>query len=101
MLIPYQNLKPIFEKQNKGPLQIVHDFRFTALNVKDDYSFLDTASHLEKLCHMKKRVYDLYEMENEDGVKFDEGSYIRITPERGNGCYGYYSGCGKRTFFWW
>ena len=37
--------KPIFKDKNNGPLQIVHDFRFTALNVKDDYSFLDTASH--------------------------------------------------------
>lgn len=51
--------KPFFEKQNTGLLQIVHDFRFTALNVKDDYSFLDRAGHTEKLCYMKKRVDDL------------------------------------------
>lgn len=53
--------KPIFKNKNKGPLQIVHDFRFTALNVKDNYSFLDTASHEEKLSHMKNRVDSLYE----------------------------------------
>ena len=52
---------PVFTKKSNGPLQIVHDFRFTALNVKDDYSFLDTATHEEKLCHMKKRVDSLYE----------------------------------------
>ena len=52
--------KPIFKDKNNGPLQIVHDFRFTALNVKDDYSFLDTASHEEKLIHMKKRLDSLY-----------------------------------------
>lgn len=39
--------KPVFSKKNNGPLQIVHDFRFTALNVSDDYSFLDTACHEE------------------------------------------------------
>ena len=53
--------KPVFVNKNKGPLQIVHDFRFTALNVKDDYSFLDTASHEEKLAHMKQRVKKLYD----------------------------------------
>ena len=53
--------KPVFQNKNKGPLQIVHDFRFTALNVKDDYSFLDTASHEEKLSHTKKRVDSLCE----------------------------------------
>ena len=53
--------KPVFSKKQNGPLQIVHDFRFTALNVKDDYSFLDTASHQEKLSHMKKRVDSLFE----------------------------------------
>ena len=53
--------KPTFTNKNKGPLQIVHDFRFTALNVKDDYSFLDTSSHSEKLSHMKKRVDSLFE----------------------------------------
>ena len=51
--------KPVFKKNSCGPFQIVHDFRFTALNVKDDYSFLDTASHNEKLLHMKKRVDSL------------------------------------------
>lgn len=53
--------KPVFTKKNNGPLQMVHDFRFTALNVKDDYSFLDRASNEEKLSHMKKRVDSLYE----------------------------------------
>ena len=28
---------------------------------------------------------------SEDGIHFDEGNYIRITPERGNGAAGYYS----------
>ncbi len=51
--------KPVFTKKNNGPLQIVHDFRFTALNVSDDYSFLDTACHEEKLKYMKKRVDSL------------------------------------------
>ena len=53
--------KPTFSPKPNGPLQIVHDFRFTALNVKDDYSFLDTASHKKKLAHMKKRVDSLFE----------------------------------------
>ena len=53
--------KPLFKSKNNGPLQIVHDFRFTALNVKDDYSFLDTASHEEKLSHIKNRVDSLCE----------------------------------------
>lgn len=52
--------KPMFKMKKCGPLQIVHDFRFTALNVKDDYSFLDKSSHEEKLVHMKKRVDSLY-----------------------------------------
>ena len=53
--------KPVFIRKNNGPLQIVHDFRFTALNVRDDYSFLDTACHEEKLKYMKKRVDRLCE----------------------------------------
>ena len=55
--------KPLLNKPNKnnGLIQIVHDFRFTALNVKDDYSFLDTASHEDKLAHMKERVKKLYD----------------------------------------
>ena len=51
--------KPMFKMKKCGPLQIVHDFRFTALNVKDDYSFLDKSSHEEKLAHMKMRVDSL------------------------------------------
>ena len=54
--------KPVFSNKNNGPLQIVHDFRFTALNVKDDYSFLDTASHADKLSHMKERVARLHKL---------------------------------------
>lgn len=51
--------KPVFSDRREGPLQIVHDFHFTALNVKDDYSCLLTASHEEKLAAMKKRVDSL------------------------------------------
>ena len=39
-----------------GPLQIVHDFKFTALNVKDDYSVINTLDHSGKLEHMKSRI---------------------------------------------
>lgn len=39
-----------------GPLQIVHDFKFVALNVKDDYSVLDTLDTDGKLNYMKSRV---------------------------------------------
>lgn len=54
--------KPVFTNEKAGPLQIVHDFRFTALNVKDDYSFLDTATHEEKLSHMRERVTRLHNL---------------------------------------
>ena len=39
-----------------GPLQIVHDFKFVALNVKDDYSLLDTLDHDGKLTYIKSRI---------------------------------------------
>ena len=78
--------KPVFTSKNKGPLQIVHDFRFTALNVKDDYSFLDTASHEEKLSHMKKRVDSLHDkgyggiVMNVDHMDYleKEDSFLRV-----------------------
>ena len=43
-----------------GPLQIVHDFKFTALNVKDDYSFVDRLSIEEKIAYFKTRLDRLY-----------------------------------------
>ena len=39
-----------------APLQIVHDFRFTALNVKDDYSILDRLDYNGKLEYIKSRI---------------------------------------------
>lgn len=36
-----------FDRKN-GPLQIVHDFKFVALNVKDDYSELNSLSYNDK-----------------------------------------------------
>ena len=39
-----------------GPLQIVHDFKFTALNVKDDYSILDTLDYKGKVNYIKSRI---------------------------------------------
>ena len=38
------------------PLQIVHDFKFVALNVKDDYSLLDTLDRDGKLNYIKARI---------------------------------------------
>ena len=50
----------MISKVNKGslygPLQIVHDFKFTALNVKDDYSVINTLDRSGKLEHMKLRI---------------------------------------------
>ena len=43
-----------------GPLQIVHDFKFTALNVKDDYSFVDGVSTEEKIVYFKTRLDRLH-----------------------------------------
>lgn len=39
-----------------APLQIVHDFKFVALNVKDDYSVLDTLDYSGKLEYVKSRI---------------------------------------------
>ena len=43
-----------------GPLQIVHDFKFTALNVKEDYSFISSLAYKEKAEYMKKRIDRLH-----------------------------------------
>ena len=45
-----------------GPLQIVHDFKFVALNVKDDYSVLDTLSYGEKAEYIKSRIDRLHRL---------------------------------------
>ena len=39
-----------------GPLQIVHDFKFVALNVKDDYSHLDGLDREGKVAYIKTRL---------------------------------------------
>ena len=39
-----------------GPLQIVHDFKFVALNVKDDYSVLDRFDRDGKIAYIKERL---------------------------------------------
>ena len=53
-----------FKKHSKkhGPLQIVHDFKFTALNVKDDYSVLDTLDYSGKVDYIKSRIDKLNRM---------------------------------------
>ena len=45
-----------------GPLQIVHDFKFVALNVKDDYSILDTLEYAGKVEYIKSRIDRLYNL---------------------------------------
>ena len=45
-----------YDHTSCGPLQIVHDFKFTALNVKDDYSILDALDREGKLDHIKSRI---------------------------------------------
>lgn len=45
-----------------GPLQIVHDFKFVALNVKDDYSIFDTLDYAGKLAYVKTRIDKLSRM---------------------------------------
>ena len=45
-----------------GPLQIVHDFKFVALNVKDDYSILDTLDYSGKVEYIKSRIDRLYNL---------------------------------------
>lgn len=49
-----------FNRKN-GPLQIVHDFKFVALNVKDDYSNLDSMTYQEKKSAIFARVDKLYD----------------------------------------
>jgi hypothetical protein len=49
-------------RNERGPYQIVHDFKFTALNVKDDYSFLDTLDHNGKLEYIKTRLDRLHRL---------------------------------------
>ncbi len=44
-----------FDRRN-GPLQIVHDFQFVALNVHDNYTSLDGMPFAEKLAACKARV---------------------------------------------
>ena len=39
-----------------GPIQIVHDFKFTALNVKDDYSFVNNMTTDERIAYFKARL---------------------------------------------
>ena len=48
--------------QGHGPLQIVHDFKFTALNVKDDYSILDSMGYTEKAAYIRSRIDRLCRM---------------------------------------
>lgn len=43
-------------KSSFGPLQIVHDFKFVALNLNDDYSVIDTLDYDGKLDYIKTRV---------------------------------------------
>ena len=45
-----------------GPLQIVHDFKFVALNVMDDYSILDRLDHRGKVEYIKARIDKLCRM---------------------------------------
>ena len=45
-----------------GPLQIVHDFKFTALNVKDDYSLVDKLDYADKVTYIKSRIDRLHRL---------------------------------------
>ena len=45
-----------------GPLQIVHDFKFTALNVKDDYSIIDRLDYTGKVENIKARIDRLHRL---------------------------------------
>ena len=47
--------------RSHGPLQIVHDFQFVALNVHDDYTALDSMCYEEKLRTIKGRIDGLRE----------------------------------------
>ena len=48
----------VFQNPNmrNGPLQIVHDFRFVALNLKDEYKWLEDADPEQKLAHITWRM---------------------------------------------
>ena len=52
-----KNIDPVY-----GPLQIVHDFKFTALNVKDDYSVIDSLDYNGKLEHIRSRIDRLHRL---------------------------------------
>ena len=45
-----------------GSLQIVHDFKFTALNVKDDYSIIDSLDYEGKVENIKQRLDRLHRL---------------------------------------
>ena len=76
-----------------GPLQIVHDFKFTALNVKDDYSFISALPYEEKAEYMKKRIDRLYSL-GYGGVvmNVDYEGYLR-SPE----AFGLFSECAHHA----
>ncbi len=61
-----------------GPLQIVHDFQFVALNVKDDYSPLAAMSPAEKADAICKRI-DTLHARNYGGIvlNVDYENYLR------------------------
>ena len=46
-------------KREKGPLQIVHDFEFVALNLPEDYKKIKAMKGEEKLAYMEKRLVSL------------------------------------------
>ena len=46
-------------KREKGPLQIVHDFEFVALNLPDDYKKIKAMKGEEKLAYMEQRLVSL------------------------------------------
>ena len=47
--------------RSHGPLQIVHDFQFVALNVRDDYSMLDGMEYEQKRIEIQKRIDRLHD----------------------------------------
>ena len=56
------NLDFITNPENKyGPIQIIHDFQFVALNVSEDYSFINDLSFEQRLEHMIGRLKRLYD----------------------------------------
>ena len=46
--------------RSHGPLQIVHDFQFVALNVRDDYSMLDGMEYEQKRIEIQKHISMAY-----------------------------------------